>query len=247
MRVKKKTIPPTGKDSEQSTERIFPEDDLSQRIFDLHMDVVGASKTYFCIAFGHHDALDNAVEYFLEDGISSLPLLSEMLAFEIQLSDLAPGLGQTLRELVTRPLFGKAVTRAMLNCRYSLLLSCCFSVACFRKLEEDDKVLAISAYGKSEFYLAMCMAGREAAFGTSSISTLASMGALAKLASDPKQKEKILVRECWNAWQVRLTAYKSNAAFARDMLEKFETLKSQPVIERWCRDWKEESGTQPAK
>ena len=58
-----------------------------------------------------------------------------------------------------------------------------------------------------------------------------------KLAADPKQKEKILVRECWDEWQKQTDRYKGKAAFARDMLNKFESLESQRVIERWCKEW----------
>lgn len=79
------------------------------------------------------------------------------------------------------------------------------------------------------------------------LSDAAKANALVRLANDPKQKEKALVKECWVIWQRQSQRYKGNAAFARDMLQKFETLTSQPVIERWCRDWQEESGTQPAK
>ena len=66
---------------------------------------------------------------------------------------------------------------------------------------------------------------------------LAKTGALAKLAADPKQKDKAMVRECWDAWQKQPDRYRGKAAFARDMLDKFENLESQPVIERWCREW----------
>ncbi len=71
-------------------------------------------------------------------------------------------------------------------------------------------------------------------------------GALGMLAKDPKQKEKALVRECWELWQSEPKRYTGKAAFALDMLGKFESLKSQAVIERWCREWEKESGTQPA-
>ncbi|MGJ7533908.1 hypothetical protein [Variovorax sp. ZT5P30] len=72
-------------------------------------------------------------------------------------------------------------------------------------------------------------------------------GAAAKLAKDPKQFEKAAVRECWNAWQADPSRYKGVAAFARDMLQKFERLESQPVIERWCREWKSAVITKPAE
>lgn len=70
-------------------------------------------------------------------------------------------------------------------------------------------------------------------------------GAAAKLAKDPKQAEKAAVRECWEAWRDDRSRYKGVAAFARDMLQKFESLESQQVIERWCRTWAKE--TQQAK
>lgn len=59
--------------------------------------------------------------------------------------------------------------------------------------------------------------------------------------NDPKQKDKTLVRECWDAWQTDQSRYKSKAAFARDMREKFPSLESQPVIEGWCRAWERKS------
>ncbi|CAM8664553.1 hypothetical protein MCEZEM1_01796 [Comamonadaceae bacterium] len=62
-----------------------------------------------------------------------------------------------------------------------------------------------------------------------------------------KQKDKALVRECWDAWKSKPNSYKSKAAFARDMREKFTNLESQPVIERWCREWEASSVTQPEK
>ena len=72
-------------------------------------------------------------------------------------------------------------------------------------------------------------------------------GALQKLANDPKQRDKLIVRECWENWQIEPNNYESKAAFARDMLDKFSTLKSQPVIERWCRQWEMENDTQQAE
>lgn len=65
----------------------------------------------------------------------------------------------------------------------------------------------------------------------------ASKGGHARVAKDPKQKDKELVFECWQAWQNKPENYKSKAAFARDMLEKSSNLVSQKIIEDWCRDW----------
>ena len=65
--------------------------------------------------------------------------------------------------------------------------------------------------------------------------------AQAKLAADPKQKDKATVRECWDDWKKEPDRYKTKAAFARDMREKFPNLESQPVIEGWCRVWERET------
>ncbi|MHB1247707.1 MAG: hypothetical protein ACYCZH_14810 [Sulfuriferula sp.] len=61
--------------------------------------------------------------------------------------------------------------------------------------------------------------------------------ALAKLANDPKQAQKTSVFECWQEWQKKPANYKGKAAFARDMLTKYEHLTSQKIIEDWCREW----------
>ena len=75
--------------------------------------------------------------------------------------------------------------------------------------------------------------------------TLAIRGIKAKLAKDPKQKDKKLVRECWDDWQRNpfydgKKRYKGKAAFARDMLTKFQSLESSDVIATWCRMWEKE-------
>lgn len=59
-------------------------------------------------------------------------------------------------------------------------------------------------------------------------------------ASDPKQAAKAFIRQCWQDWQASPDSYRSTAAFARAMLDKFpDLLSSQPVIERWVRTWKQ--------
>lgn len=72
-------------------------------------------------------------------------------------------------------------------------------------------------------------------------SRMGSHSARLKLVNDPKQKEKALVKELWILWQQQPMRYKSKAAFSLDMLDKFQTLKSQRVIERWCKTWEPES------
>lgn len=77
--------------------------------------------------------------------------------------------------------------------------------------------------------------------GGSSVTANARLGALAKLANDPKQRDKTIVRSCWDDWQKEPSRYKGKAAFARDMRDKFPNLESQPVIEGWCRAWERET------
>jgi hypothetical protein len=58
---------------------------------------------------------------------------------------------------------------------------------------------------------------------------------------DGKQAAKAEVKDWWLKWQSDPTLYRSAAAFARAMLDKYPTLDSQPVIEQWVRGWKKES------
>lgn len=71
-----------------------------------------------------------------------------------------------------------------------------------------------------------------------SASTVARLKAIKMHAKSPKQADKALVRQYWNDWQQNQPdRYKSKAAFAHDMIDKFPNLESQPVIEGWCRTW----------
>ena len=96
-------------------------------------------------------------------------------------------------------------------------------------------------------------AQREQAIVKQTRSEMAKIGALAKLADDPKQREKAQVRECWEDWQRTplnfqgKRKYKGKEAFAKDMLDKYGSLESAQVIARWCRDWAGEAVTQPAQ
>lgn len=65
-----------------------------------------------------------------------------------------------------------------------------------------------------------------------------------KSETDPKQQAKISVKAYWSRWQKEPTLYIKKSNFAKDMLEKHETLVSQKKIEDWCRDWEKESLSQ---
>lgn len=69
---------------------------------------------------------------------------------------------------------------------------------------------------------------------------LAITAARARHASDPKQADKKEVKECWRLWVEKPSRYRSKAAFARDMLGKYESLTSAKVVEDWVREWERE-------
>ncbi|WP_141397500.1 hypothetical protein [Polaromonas sp. AER18D-145] len=82
----------------------------------------------------------------------------------------------------------------------------------------------------------------------------AASGGKARVAADPKQPLKATVRTYWDRWQKQNNLYSSKAEFALDMLRMFgpesdekAPLKSADVLTRWCRQWKKENATQPAK
>jgi len=110
-----------------------------------------------------------------------------------------------------------------------------------RTLDKCYSAIAQCAQGIRSLAVQCTIAKSEAISVREIRSTIGKLGALAKLATDPKQKDKALVRECWDAWRQDPGRYKSKAAFARDMREKFPNLESQPVIEGWCRSWERES------
>lgn len=66
----------------------------------------------------------------------------------------------------------------------------------------------------------------------------ASAGGRARVANDPRQKDKEFVLTCWREWQIHPERYKKQAHFARDMLSKCDHLTNPNVIENWCREWK---------
>jgi hypothetical protein len=79
---------------------------------------------------------------------------------------------------------------------------------------------------------------KETAFSEDlSFSALASYAAKKRYEKDDKQADKRFVFECWSEWRKNPGSYKSKAAFARDMQDKFPNLESQKVIEDWCRQW----------
>lgn len=63
----------------------------------------------------------------------------------------------------------------------------------------------------------------------------------ARYAKDKKQLAKAEVRQLWTLWQSDPSRYPSRAAFARDMLDKFEDLTSVATVQDWTREWEKKS------
>lgn len=120
----------------------------------------------------------------------------------------------------------------------------CFFAACANCVKAE--VFAIESPNAAWCYLMEGWYWYGLLIGRSSIKSAVTQSCEAnsvKLKNDPKQKDKAVVRECWDEWQKMpfnpdgTKKYKGKAAFARDMRDKFPNLESQPVIEGWCRAW----------
>lgn len=137
---------------------------------------------------------------------------------------------------------------------FSERLRLCLLFTCLKNI--DNAIIAMSVDGEgavsSAIEAARSFANFEAfGWGSESLrsmrSKLAANSAMARYKKDPKQKEKIFVRECWAIWQTRPESYDGKASFARAMLDKCEHLQSQKKIEDWCRAWEAETVSLPAK
>lgn len=73
-----------------------------------------------------------------------------------------------------------------------------------------------------------------------SVSKFYKNAAIQRWEVDPKSKDKSFVKDCWLEWKANPKRYKSKASFARDMVDKVESLDSTKVIEDWCRKWDKE-------
>lgn len=100
--------------------------------------------------------------------------------------------------------------------------------------ENEKKILSTKII--SEFRVNVVNVRRER------IKEVASSGGVGKALkdSDGKQRSKNGVKEWWLKWRTDPSLYKSKADFSRAMLDKHPDLKSQKVIEDWCRSWKKE-------
>lgn len=68
-------------------------------------------------------------------------------------------------------------------------------------------------------------------------------GALQKLMRDPKQAAKKEAFKAWKDWQAGRVIHKSQAAFARFIVDTFPTLENPKSVERWAKEWREAKAT----
>ena len=69
---------------------------------------------------------------------------------------------------------------------------------------------------------------------------VALLSAQAKLERDVdgKQAAKRGAKELWARWETNELRYRSIAAFARDVINKFHVLENPKTIEKWVREWR---------
>lgn len=102
----------------------------------------------------------------------------------------------------------------------------------FRIAQANVDVFSSSAAVLAAWNL-LFVAGTELATGERAFAVIeaprivGSKGGVTRWETDPKTAQKEQVRQCWCAWQLTPKSYRTKAAFARDMLDKYEHLKSQ--------------------
>ncbi|MDI3511873.1 MAG: hypothetical protein PWQ61_2638 [Betaproteobacteria bacterium] len=228
--------------ADDSDDDLYPDDETSSLILKTILELAGFLKAHFCIAFGSHQYLVDVLELYLENPGFYPRALADMLESEDFDVTKAP---KELAAFIYSKLDGKNPSQALMKARVELLLSAAMNSDAFAHLECGRKEEALRTHTSSSVFFGSYLGSSYAEFGSRSIRSMALLGAETKLLRDPRQQEKEFVRDAWQDWQKKLDRYPSSAAFARDMLDKTEHLKSQAVIERWCRDWKKELGTLP--
>ena len=110
-----------------------------------------------------------------------------------------------------------------------------------RHISEGDLLIALDYLRRNEreisSYAAMLNKLRTSEETAKETQTnFSKLGGIAK--ADPTQKEKNIVYEWWLDWQKNPKKYKSNAAFARDMIKDLDHIEDvRTITEKWCPEW----------
>lgn len=138
----------------------------------------------------------------------------------------------------------EGIPHSLRLCNVSMLLFILEMDNALFYLSEGHLEEAISSYGEACTHFGEVTSLISATYGKGSSHMVAKLGAEGKLKSDPKQAAKAEVFDCWKRWQKNQHEYKSKSAFAKAMMDKYEPLESQRVIERWCKNWEAELSQQ---
>lgn len=195
------------------------------------------------IYFDTKESLDIALQLISHDPHVIMKALTQVVLEQENKVETLPA---PIQVVISSRFANKAPSAKVRFCRLEFLLSYAYGALCSICIGRGKGKLTSMAMfflGRVEFNLgcatshgdSLPWSGPYGKFGA--FDSIALLGAHAKLATDPKQKVKALVREFWNEWKKQPDRYKGKAAFARDMLDKFENLESQRVIERWCKEW----------
>ena len=65
----------------------------------------------------------------------------------------------------------------------------------------------------------------------------------AKLAKDPKQKVKLLVKADWDRWQANPSGYATQAIFIKNMEDKYPEIERHNTFAEWCAEWNKKKPT----
>lgn len=213
-------------------------DPAAQEVYDNHMFLISQAKRYSFILYGSHDFLNEVLELLTVApnlrAISSCLYAYQEARDDAALYDINPKLASLVYEEK------KKRSKAFIACKTNLILAVVRSLWCLRFLKANIIRGAIWEHGRASHYLGCCAGIGAVLFGDETAAALSRRGAAAKLMKDPRQHEKQLVRDCWDLWRAEPSRYTSKAEFARDMLDKFEALKSQTTIVRWCTTWERE-------
>lgn len=206
--------------------------------------------------------------------LNALLQAAPSLKTEIKLSDSEKRL---MKHFQIKVMAYKKFTESALNKGFADLSHTEFDEYCYEDLELKNELLRIenklktrlyhkaklqhefveklnqytSALSDAASYLEGQIVGRD-----TQKSSFSNKGGKARATKDPKQAEKKIVKECWEAWQSKPEQYTKKIKFATAMVDKFRPddpdeeskhLCSTAKIVQWCGIWEREKHTQLAK
>ena len=174
---------------------------------------------------------------YVDDKSDNRKLLHLALRKSLDDEELASELPEGIRRIASCEPVDYKINATELEIRVSLLLAMSSLKEAKRSLSVQDVKNSIAWFGHVSFWAGVHVAAYSA---QQRDWQRLDKAAEARRRTDPKQAAKQNVRDCWEVWRQKPEQYKSKSAFARAMLDKYEELGSQRVIERWCKEWESE-------